>query len=136
MTEPGELAEPLPIDHLTILSRSPEAGSAFYGMILPRLGFTRVKEGIWRNVRGLHFQFGTAGPGTRDYERHGPGLNHVGFRAPSAAFVQQLHADVTAAGHEARLQTFADGTVALFIPDPDGLRVEVSWYPPGVPPVG
>ena len=28
-----------------------------------------------------------------------------------------------------------DGIVALFMPDPDGLRVEVSWYPEGVPPV-
>lgn len=42
---------------------------------------------------------------------------------------------MTTAGYEARLQTFGDGVVALFLPDPDGLRIEVSWYPDGVPPV-
>lgn len=129
-------AAPLAIDHLTILSRSAEQGEAFYGAVLPHLGFEKVKPGIWRNASGLHVQLGTAGAATRDYERHGPGLNHVGFAAPSPDFVRGMHESLTAAGHEARLQTFSDGTLALFIPDPDGLRIEVSWYPEGTPPVG
>lgn len=128
-------APPLALDHLTIVSRSEEAGAAFYGLLLPHLGFSRVKPGIWRSANGLHLQFRAAADGTRDYERYGPGLNHFGFAAPSPDFVEALHKVVTTAGYEARLQTFGDGTVALFIPDPDGLRVEVSWYPEGVPPV-
>lgn len=128
-------APPLALDHLTIVSRSEEEGAAFYGMVLPPLGFSRVKPGIWRNAHGLHLQFRAAGDGTRDYERYGPGLNHFGFTAPSPDFVETLHDTVTSAGYEARLQKFGDGTVALFIPDPDGLRIEVSWYPEGVPPV-
>ncbi len=28
-----------------------------------------------------------------------------------------------------------DGAVALFMKDPDGIRFEVSFYPPGVSPV-
>lgn len=126
---------PLPVDHLTILSRSAQAGAAFYGLVLPHLGFSQVKAGIWRNTHGLHLQLLTAREGTRDYERYGPGLNHFGFTAPSPDFVSQLHSVVSAAGYEARLQNFPDGTVALFIPDPDGLRLEVSWYPEGIPPV-
>ncbi|WP_156447828.1 MULTISPECIES: hypothetical protein [unclassified Caulobacter] len=39
-------AAPLPLDHLTILSRSAEAGAAFYGVVLPRLGFWSEKPGI------------------------------------------------------------------------------------------
>lgn len=127
--------ETVAIDHLTILSRSAEASTAFYGVVLPQLGFSRVKPGIWRNADGLHLQFRTAAEGTRAYERYGPGVNHFGFAAPSPDFVRTLHAVVTKAGYEARLQTFPDGTVALFIPDPDGLRIEVSWYPEGIPPV-
>lgn len=43
-------------------------------------------------------------------------LEHLGFAARMAG-----------AGHEARLQRFNDGTVALFLPDPDGFMVELSF---------
>ena len=49
--------------------------------------------------------------------------------------VEDLAARLGDAGLVVRLQKFPDGTVAAFIPDPDGLRIEVSWYPEGVPPV-
>lgn len=127
--------EPLKLDHLTIMSRSFEESAAFYGRLLPMLGFTRHKRGIWSNPHGLHLQFGEAREETRPYERYGPGLNHLGFNAPSRAHVEQIHAAMAEAGFEGRLQEFPDGTRALFLPDPDGLRVEVSYYPPGIPPV-
>jgi catechol 2,3-dioxygenase-like lactoylglutathione lyase family enzyme len=123
------------LDHLTILSRSPEKAAAFYGVLLPRLGFEKKNERIWANAAGLHLQFGKAKAGTGDYGRYAPGLNHFGFSAPSPEAVRALAEDLAAAGIEARLQTFEPGIVALFVPDPDGLRVEVSYYPPGVPPV-
>lgn len=126
---------PLPLDHLTILSRDAEASAAWYGALLPQLGFERTKPGIWRNSNGLYLQFRTAKAETRPYERYGAGLNHLGFTAPDPGFVETLAAHLTDLGHEARLQRFGDGVVALFLPDPDGLRVEVSWYPEGVPPV-
>ena len=125
----------LPLDHLTILSRDFATSAALYGLLFPRLGFEQFSEKIWRNELGLYLQFGTADATAASYERHGAGLNHLGFRAPDVAFVEALAATMTEAGHVARLQRFGDGTVALFMPDPDGLRVEVSWYPPGVPPV-
>ena len=99
---------------------------AFYGLLLPRLGFVQKKPHIWANAEGLHIQFGPAGEDTPGYERYGPGLNHFGFSAPSVAMVEELAAVMEAAGHVARLQRFAGGTTALFLPDPDGLRVEVS----------
>ncbi|OYQ25322.1 hypothetical protein CHU93_13785 [Sandarakinorhabdus cyanobacteriorum] len=125
----------LRLDHLTILSRDPAASAAWYGLLLPHLGFERVKPHIWRNADGLNLQFGAARPDTAPYERYGAGTNHIGFAAPDIAFVEALAARLAAAGHVARLQRFDDGTVALFLPDPDGLRIEVSYYPPGIPPV-
>lgn len=68
-------AASLAIDHLTILSRSAEAGAAFYGLVLPQLGFSQLKPGIWRNDKGLHLQLRIACECTRSYERYGPGLN-------------------------------------------------------------
>lgn len=123
------------LDHLTILSRDPEAAASFYGFLLPRIGFAQKKRGIWANAGGLHIQFAKAKEGTGDYGRHAPDLNHFGFSAPSAEAVEALAADLAAAGIEARLQHFEPGVTALFVPDPDGLRVEISHYPPGVPPV-
>lgn len=123
------------LDHLTILSRSPEKAAAFYGFLLPRIGFVQKKSNIWVNAAGLHIQFGKAREGTGDYGRYAPGLNHFGFAAPSAEAVRALAAELEMAGIEARLQSFDPGITALFVPDPDGLRVEISHYPPGVPPV-
>lgn len=124
-----------PLDHLTILSRDPEAAASFYSFLLPRIGFTQKKRGIWANAGGLHIQFAKAKEGTGDYGRYAPGLNHFGFTAPSAEAVEALAAELAEAGIEARLQHFEPGITALFVPDPDGLRVEISHYPPGVPPV-
>lgn len=124
------------LDHLTILSRSLEKAEAFYGFLLPRLGFEQKSPQIWANAAGLHLQFGKAKAETGDYGRYAPGLNHFGFSAPSPETVRHLAAELEQAGYEVRLQTFEPGVTALFVPDPDGLRVEISYYPPGVPPVG
>jgi catechol 2,3-dioxygenase-like lactoylglutathione lyase family enzyme len=126
----------LALDHLTILWRDPGRSRACYDQILPELGFERAGEDIWRQSReGLHIQFRKAKAETRPYERYGAGLNHFGFKAPDVATVDRIAAQLAKGGHEARRQQFPDGTVALFAPDPDGLRLEVAWYPPGVPPV-
>lgn len=125
----------LPLDHLSILSTDLEKSAAWYGQLLPRLGFEQTRPEIWRNADGLHLQFGQSRPETRPYERYAAGLNHLGFTAPNPGFVEDLAQQMHAWGHEARLQRFGNGVLTLFMPDPDGLRIELSWYPPGVPPV-
>lgn len=117
---------------MTILSRDFEKSALFYDLLLPLLGFAKLKRGIWKNDSGLYLQFREADAGTSAYERYAPGLNHFGFAAPDRAAVDLVHATMTSAGHEARLQSYPDGTYALFMPDPDGLRVEFSFYPVGV----
>lgn len=129
-------ALPLKLDHLTILSRSFEAEERFYGALLPLLGFTQTKRGIWSDGAGFFLQFLEAEPGTRAYERRGPGLNHFGFAAPDEAFVTHVREAMIAAGFDIQPIQDLDGTKALFMPDPDGLRVEVSWNPPGAAVVG
>jgi catechol 2,3-dioxygenase-like lactoylglutathione lyase family enzyme len=126
----------LPLDHLTILSRDFDLSARFYGLVLPLLGFRQKAADIWCNDLGLFLQFRAAEPDTADYGRYAPGLNHLGFKAPDVALVEAIKQALDVAGYEARLQRFADGVVALFIPDPDGLRVEVAYYPAGVDPVG
>ena len=125
----------VPLDHLTIVSRDAEKAARFYRLVLPLLGFKQKKADIWFNDHGLFLQFRAAEPGTADYGRYAPGLNHFGFKAPDPAMVEAIKQTLDEAGYEARLQRFGDGVVALFVPDPDGLRMEVAYSPPGVDPV-
>ena len=125
----------LPLDHLTILARDFDEAAKFYGLVLPLLGFAQKRRGIWSNELGLFLQFREANPGTGSYGRYAPGLNHLGFKAPDPATVEMIKQVMDGAGYEARLQRFGEGIVALFIPDPDGLRIEVSYYPLGIDPV-
>jgi lactoylglutathione lyase len=121
----------LPLDHLVIMARDVAASRAFYGDLLPLIGFAQRRDDIWVNDVGLYLQVLPAEAGTRAYERRGPGLNHLGFGAPDAGFVEQIRAAMLARGHAIQPIQHLGGAHALFMPDPDGLRVEVTWYPPG-----
>jgi len=119
-------------DHVTILATDPVASESHYDRLLPLLGFERRKPGIWVSPGGFHIQLAAARPGTSAYERYGAGVNHLGFGAPSAAFVENLHrALVDCGGNPPDLQ-YNYGTTALFLKDPDGFRIEVTYYPPEV----
>lgn len=121
----------LPLDHLTILVSSFEGSRTFYETLLPLLGFSRTTRENWTNGQGFFFQFLEAKPGTRPYERYGAGLNHMGFGAPDEATVIDVRDRMAAVGYPAQIQSLG-GAKALFLADPDGMRVEITWYPPSV----
>ena len=121
----------LRLDHLTILVGSIEGSRSFYETLLPLLGFSRTTRENWTDGKGFFFQFLEAREGSRPYERHGAGLNHMGFGAPDMATVERIRDEMAKAGHEAQIQHLG-GAECLFLKDPDGMRVEISWYPPGV----
>ncbi|QNE06605.1 VOC family protein [Croceicoccus marinus] len=121
-------------DHLTIMVSSLDASMAFYDALLPLLGFAKRKEHIWSN--GIFFlQFMQARAGTRPYERYGAGMNHIGFTAPDEAAVEAVRQAMQDAGFDVPDIQRMKGAAALFMKDPDGMRFEISHYPPGMPPV-
>ena len=122
----------LSIDHVTIAASDLDASLAYYAALLELLGFTRHSKVIWTNGRGLFVQVVEAHAGKRPYDRHGPGLNHLGFGAPDVAFVEGVRDQMRARGFEAPEIQNIGGATALFMKDPDGLRFEVTYYPPGV----
>ena len=125
---------PMQPDHLTIMVSSLDSSMAFYDALLPLLGFARRKEHIWSN--GTFFlQFMQARAGTRPYERYGAGMNHIGFTAPDAAAVEAVREAMQDAGFDVPDIQRMKGATALFMKDPDGMRFEISHYPPGMPPV-
>ena len=127
---------PAKLDHLTIASLDREAADRHYAILLPLVGFKKVRDGIWTDGEGFFLQFTTARQGTRPYERYGAGLNHWGLSMDSSDAVDRLRASLIAAGIDAQPVQELRGAKALFVPDPDGLRAEFTWYPDGMTPVG
>ena len=123
----------LKIDHVTLLVSSLAASGPYYDALLPLLGFEKRSERIWTDGAGFFFQFGEAGEGTRPYERYGAGMNHLGFSAPDPETVHRVRAAMAAAGFPVPDIQHLGGATALFMKDPDGIRFEVTHYPPGTP---
>ncbi len=123
------------IDHLTVLVSSLDTSMPYYDTLLPLIGFTRQRDHVWTDGDGFFLQFNQAHPGTSPYERYGAGMNHVGFGARSAQDVAFVRAAMQQAGFDVpELQRFGEVT-ALFMRDPDGIRFEVTYCPPGTAPV-
>ncbi|MCO7223244.1 VOC family protein [Pleionea sp. CnH1-48] len=123
---------PLKIDHVTILVKSLEASMPYYEKLLDLIGFTKRRDYVWTDNEGFFFQFNQAKEGTHEYERYGAGMNHIGFAAPSEDFVKEVQTQMKQAGFAVpEIQSF-DGVRALFMKDPDGIRFEITYYPPGV----
>ena len=116
------------LDHLVILASDLARSAAWYDRLLPLLGFRRLRAHVYANDDGLHLDLRSARPETGPYQRHGPGLNHLGFTAQSREQIEAVAAALVAHGITVpALQQFGND-VALFLPDPDGLRVELSTY--------
>lgn len=120
------------LDHVTLLVSSLQASMPYYDALLPLLGFTKRRDHIWHDGSGFYFQFREAEPGTRPYERYGAGMNHLGFGVPDEETVARIRSAMEEAGFAVpEIQNFG-GASALFMKDPDGIRFEVTYYPPGV----
>lgn len=117
------------VDHAAILVSSLDRSLPYYRALLPLLGFAEAADGLWSNGTGFSIKLGEAEPGRRPYDRHGAGLNHLGFAAPDRRAVLAVAGAMAAAGFEVPdIQPFGEAA-ALFMKDPDGLRFEVSFHP-------
>ncbi len=126
---------PLKVDHVTLLVSSLDASMPYYGVLLPLLGFSKKRDHVWTDGRGFFFQFLQANDNMPAYQRYGIGMNHLGFAAPDVATVHLVRDRMAAAGFPVpEVQTLGSAT-ALFMKDPDGIRFEITNYPPGADPV-
>ena len=65
---------------------------------------------------------------TTPYQRYAPGLNHIGFTAPDRDAISQVQDVMKDAGYEVPdVQNFGEG-IALFLKDPDGMRIELGVH--------
>jgi catechol 2,3-dioxygenase-like lactoylglutathione lyase family enzyme len=119
------------IDHITLIVSSLERSVPYYDRLLSLIGFRKLKNHVWTDDAGFFFQFFEARPGTSPYERHAAGMNHLGFAASSPEGVQEIRRAMQDAGFEVPDIQHLRGATALFMKDPDGIRFEITHYPPG-----
>ena len=120
------------IDHITLMVSSLDRSMPYYEHLLPLVGFSKKRNYVWADGESFFFQFLQAKPGTSPYERYGAGMNHLGFGAASPEQVHAIRTSMQEAGFEVPEVQNLDGAVALFMKDPDGVRFEITYYPPGV----
>lgn len=115
----------LPVDHLVIAVSSLEVSLRYYAVLLAALGYERASDHQWSDGAGVSLKFVEAHEGSRPYERYGPGMNHLGFRARTQAQLDHVRAAMASAGFDIPEVQCLGGAVALFVPDPDGIRFEL-----------
>lgn len=120
------------IDHITLMVSSLDRSMPYYEHLLPLVGFSKKRNHVWTDGEGFFFQFLQAKPSMSPYERYGAGMNHLGFGAASPEQVHAIRTSMQEAGFEVPEVHNLDGAVALFMKDPDGVRFEITYYPPGV----
>ena len=119
-------------DHVTLHVTSLAVSMPYYDALLPLLGYRKLKDHNWTDGEGFFFQFREAKPGTSPYERYGAGMNHLGFGADTPELVHRVRDVMKNAGFEVPDIQDLGGATALFMKDPDGIRFEITHYPPGV----
>jgi lactoylglutathione lyase len=120
------------IDHVTLMVSSFEQSMPYYEKLLPLVGFSKQRDHVWTDGDGFFFQFLQTKSGTHPYERYGAGMNHLGFGASSPEQVQVIRHTMQEAGFEIPEVQNLNGAIAVFMKDPDGIRFEITYYPPGM----
>ena len=122
----------LKIDHITLLVSDLKTSMPYYKTLLAFIGYKQLRDYVWTDENGFFIQFGQAKPETNSYERYGSGMNHIGFPAPSETFVIACRTHMLSAGFSVPELQDIGGAKCLFMKDSDGIRFEISYYPPGV----
>lgn len=117
------------IDHLVFAARDLAASAAHYGRLLPVLGFRKERDHVWSNEQRVFLELRQAKDSSHGYARSGVGLNHLGVRAASRAQVDAVVAELRATGVDVPEPQIIGAAYVVFVPDPDGMRVEIGFDP-------
>ena len=116
------------LDHIVLLASDLPASLDYYELLLPLLGFRKTREQVFAQSDGISIDLRQADDADHEYRRYAPGLNHLGFTATSLDAMRQIEDKLRAAGYPVpERQSFGDD-VALFLKDPDGMRIEIAVY--------
>ncbi len=117
------------LDHIVINASNRKASALWYGALLPMIGFKKTGDLVWGNKDGIYIDLRQAEEGDKPYHRDGPGVNHIGFTAPTEQAVEVIRSAMKAKGFEVPDIQVIGGDTCLFMKDDDGFRVEITYYP-------
>lgn len=116
------------LDHIVLLVADLPKSVKFYETLLPMLGFRKTADHVFGNGEKIYLDIRQADDLDQPYERYAAGLNHIGFAGTDLNEITKVQEAMKEAGYEVpAIQNFSDG-VALFLKDPDGMRVELGVY--------
>lgn len=128
------------VNHIDLTVRDMAASVPFYETLLVFLGYVRVKQEaalhVWELVRDGQIVGGVAlraARSTREHDRYSAGLHHLAFHAGDRDDVDRAHAlmkeqGATILDPPADYPQYGAGYYAVFVADPDGLKLEVVHY--------
>lgn len=128
------------VHHIDLTVRDIAASAPFYEALLGFLGYTRVKQEaalhVWDLIRGGEVVAGVAlraARSEREHDRTSAGLHHLAFHAADRADVDSAHALMKETGatildRPAAYPEYGVGYYAVFLADPDGLKLEVVHF--------
>ena len=133
------MIEVLGIEHIDLTVRDVARSEAWYGKVLPALGFRRIEDDDprWFNAHlsiairpCLQSQTGV------EFNRYRAGLHHLAFKAKSRADVDKLYRFLKSEGFTildapAEYPQYGEKYYAVFLADPDGIKLELAHFPWG-----
>jgi glyoxylase I family protein len=129
------------VHHIDLTVRDLAASAPFYEALLGFLGYERVKKEpdihVWDLLDGKRFLGGVAlrsARSPRAHDRYSVGLHHLAFHAADRADVDRAHMlmkekGATILDAPAEYPKYGAGYYAMFVADPDGLKIEVVHFP-------
>lgn len=129
------------VHHIDLTVSDLDASAPFYEALLGFLGYERVKKEpdihVWDLLDGKRFLGGVAlrsARSPRAHDRYSVGLHHLAFHAADRADVDRAHALMKERGFTildtpTEYPKYGAGYYAMFVADPDGLKIEVVHFP-------
>jgi glyoxylase I family protein len=127
------------VHHVFLNVRDLARARAFYGRLMPRLGYSGVQEspgacGFLSPAGSVWIKQADAAFAGDTFHKDRVGLCEVAFAAASRADVDALHRELAATGvpilHAPReYPEYVPGYYAVFFSDPDGIKLEFVHIP-------
>ena len=133
------------IDHLDLVVDDLDRSLAFYRGLLEPLGYDRTREIVGERGERVVYLIRSAGYGavslrerqsrerSRPYDRYDLGIHHICFSAGSRGVVDERAAWARESGATIesgpREYDYQPGYYAVFLHDPDGIKLEVTHRP-------